>query len=181
MKIFMNEKGLTLVELMVAIGVSMIIAYTIFVAMRTAQAQLDSGNVRMTIETSAREGLYRMVQEIRESAPTKISITNSGGTITFNVPNPSSPVTSGYAVSWPGHSISYARGGTNSAQIIRTNSTTGQTSVLANDVTALTFTGNTASPSVVTIAMSVQRNLVNGRSIPASAISITGQAKIRNT
>jgi hypothetical protein len=178
MKFMKGEKGVTLTELMIATAASTIIAYTIFVAIRIAQTQMDTASVSMTIQSSAREGLYRMVQEIRETSTSRVSITDSGGTITFNVPDPSSPVTAGYAVNWPGHTIQYTRGGTNSSQIIRTNSTTGQTAVIANDVTALTFT-NTSN--VVTVAMNVQRNLVNGRSIPATAITMTGQARIRNT
>lgn len=166
--------------MMISVACSSIIAYVIFMAIRTAQTQMSTATVSMAIQSSGREGLYRMLQEIRESAPTRITIANGGTTITFNVPNPSSPVTAGYAVNWPGHSIQYARGGTGN-QVIRTNSTTGQTSVIANDVTALTFTGNSASPSVVTVTMSVQKNLTNGRSIPATALSLTGQARIRNT
>ncbi len=181
MKKIMDQKGMSLMELMIAISVSTVIALTLFIAMRTAQVQMSTSDVSMAIETSGREGLYRMLQEIRESAPSRISITNSGATITFNVPNPSSPVTAGYAVNWPGYSIQYTRGGTGGNQLIRTNSTTNATSVIANDVTALSFTGSpSGSPSTVTVTMSMQKNLTNGRSIPATALSLTGQAKVRN-
>ncbi len=176
----LDERGVTLLELMIAISVSTIIAYVLFVARRTAQTQMDTTNVSMSIQTSAREGLYRMLQEIRESAASRITLGSGGSSITFNVPDPSSPVTAGYAVNWPGHQIQYARGGTNNSQVIRTNSTTGQTSVIANDVTGLTFTG-TGGNSVISVSMNVQRNLLNGRSIPATALVLSGQAKVRNT
>lgn len=168
-------------ELMISMAVATVIVSTIFIAIRVSQNQMNTSDVAMAIESTGREGLYRMIQEIRESAPSRITIAADGNSITFNVPNPSSPVTSGYAVNWPGHSIQYARAGTNNTQIIRTNSTTGQTSVIANDVTDVTFTGDSATPSTVTVTLTLQRNLVNGRSIPVNALSLTSQAKVRNT
>lgn len=168
-------------ELMISIAASTIIAYVIFVTIRATQDQLNTASVSMTMQTSAREGLYRMIQEIRESAPSRIVITPDGATIDFNVPDPSAPITAGYAVNWPGHTIQYTRGGTNNSQIIRTNATTGQTSVVANDVTGIIFTGNTAEPTVVTVAIDIQRSLPNGRQIPITPMTLTGQARIRNT
>lgn len=175
MKRMLNQKGITLMELMISIATSTVIAYAIFTGMRVAQAQMDTASVSMTVQTSAREGLYRMIQEIRNSAPTRITIANDENSITFNVPDPDDAVTSGYAVKWPGHSITYDLQGD---QIIRTNNTTGQEAVLANDVTNIDFEGNAAQPTMVTVGMTVQRNLVNERAIP---VTVTGQAKIRNT
>ncbi len=177
-----NQKGFTLIELMMSVGASAMIAYAIFASMRISLNVFESNSVRMTIQTSAREGLYRMIQEIRESSPTRISITNSGQTITFTVPNSSTPVTSGYGVNWGTSQIRYALGsGSTAGQIIRTDLSNNTTRVMANDVTALTFTGNTGSPSVVTVAMSVQRMMINRRNIPATALQLTGQARVRNS
>lgn len=176
-----QQRGFTLVELMISMVTASVIAYSIFVAMRLGTEQINTAGVKMTIQDSAREGLYRMTQEIRESAPNLITIGSGGSSITFNVPDPSNPVTGGFAINWPGHQIQYALGGINNAQIIRTNLTTNQTKVIANDVTALSFTGNVAAPTVVTVAMSVQKTLESGRVVPATALQLTGQAKIRNT
>lgn len=176
-----NQRGFTLTELMLALGASTMIAYATFAAMRVSLNAFDSNSVRMTIQTSAREGLYRMVQEIRESSSTRISITNSGSTITFTVPNSASPVTASYGVNW-GDQIRYQLGtGVNAARIIRTNMTTNNTTVMASDVTSVTFTGNSSTPTVVTAVMNVQRSLLNGRNIPASPLQMTAQARIRNT
>ena len=175
-----DQRGFTLVELMVGLMASAVIAYSIFVAMRLGTEQINTAGVKMTIQDSAREGLYRMIQELRQSAPSRITVGSGGNSITFNVPDPSSSFTGGYAVNWPGHQIQYAIGGSNNNQIIRTNLTTNETKVIANDVTALSFTGNSGQPTVVTVAMSVQRTLTNNRVVPATALQLTGQAKIRN-
>lgn len=176
-----NQKGFTVLELAVSVGVSAMIAYAVFAAIRISMNVIETDSLRMTIQTSAREGLYRMVQEIRESSPSRIAISNGGSTITFTVPNPNTPITSGYAVNW-GDQIKYALGtGSNSTKIIRTNMTTNAATVMANDVSSVSFTGNTGSPTVVTVAMNVQRTLTNGRTIPVTPLQLTGQARIRNT
>src|SRR5262245_39117742 len=136
MRMIRDERGFfSLVEMMMALAISLVVAAALFMAIRTGNDQLETSDLKMTIQDSAREGLYKMIQEIRESSPSRITVGTS--TITFNVPDPNSPVNvSTYAVNWPGHTINYARGGTGN-QIIRTNSTTGTTTVIANDVTAL--------------------------------------------
>lgn len=176
-----NQKGVTLVELMMAMGASTMIAYAIFASMRVSMSNFESNSIRMALQTSGREGLYRMVQEIRESSSTRIAITNAGATITFTVPNPAAPVTGAYGVNW-GDQIRYELGtGTNSTRVIRTNMTTSAQTVMAQDVTSVLFTGNSAAPSVVTVALNVQRTLTNGRVVPATALQMTAQARIRNS
>jgi len=56
----------------------------------------------------------------------------------------------------------------------------GQTRVSANDVTALSFTGNSTTPSVVTTTMSVQRTLISRKLVPATPLQMTAQAEVRN-
>lgn len=176
-----NQKGFTLTELMFSMGAATMIAYALFASMRMGLNIFESNSVRASIQTSAREGLYRMVQELRESSSTRITISGGGSTITFTVPNSTTPVTAGYAVNW-GDQIRYALGtGTNADRIIRTNVTTGATTTMASDVTSVTFTGNAGSPTVVTINMNVQRDLANGRNIPVTPLSMTAQARIRNS
>lgn len=176
----MNQKGFTLSEMMVSLGISTVIIYTVFVAMRVTGNEVDTANVKMTTQTSAREGLYRMTQEIRTSAADQITIGNSGSSITFYVPDPSSPVDASYQTNW-GHQIKYALGsGSNATKLIRTDLTANTTKVMANDVTGITFTGNSSSPTLVTVSMSLQRALANGRNVTSSAMTITGQAKVRN-
>ena len=184
-----NERGFTLVEMMTTVGISLVIAAALFMAMRTGNDQLETADLKMTIQDSSREGLYKMIQEIRESSPTRITV--SANSIQFNVPDPNSPINvSTYAVNWPGHSVTYCLVGSgceavtscpNSGQVCRKNTTTGANSVMANDVTALSFSGDSGQPTVVTVTMSVQRTMKSGRVVPPTALQITGQARIRNT
>jgi len=148
--------------------------------MRTGQEQTQSAQTRMTVYDGAREGLYKVIQEIRSTAPDRISITNNGARIQIDVPDPSNPTNGDFTINWNSAAqITYSLGGANGTQLIRTQPD-GSTSVIANDVVALNFTGNAANPSVVTVSLSVQRALVNGRLIPQTPLQLTGQAEVRN-
>ncbi len=176
---------------MMVVGISAMIAYAMFAAMRVGDTHAEASDTMIVIQDSAREGLYKMVQELRGSAPDRIAIGAGCNSITFNVPDPNNPVDlTTYEVLWPGHQITYTRNA--AGQIIRTNATTGQTTVMANNVTAVMFTADTSSPltcntgvagniSTVSVETSVQRALKNGRLVPATALQISGQARIRNS
>ena len=187
MRIISDQRGFTMLEMMVVVGISTMIAYAMFLAMRTGDRQLEVAELKMNIQDSAREGLYKMVQEVRMSAPNRITMGAGCTTLTFNIPDPNNPVNPlTYEVNWPGHQISYAL---TNGQIIRNNVTLGSSTVLANDVTAISFTtdttspftcSTTAAPELITVVMSVQRALKNGRLVPATALQLAGQARIRN-
>ncbi len=170
-----------MVEMMAAIGISSMIAYAMFFAIRMGDAQVQTTQLKMFIQDSAREGLYRMVQEIRQSSPTRISITGGGNTIQFSMPN-TSGLNADFSVNWnQANTIRYAVGGLNNGQLIKTDLTTGGTTVIANDVTGVNFAGNSANPTLVTVTLNVQRSLMSGRLVPAQPLQMSAQAEIRNT
>lgn len=176
---FKDEKGFSLVELMISLVMSAIIAYAIFAILRTSNEQTQSADVKMAIQDSAREGLYKMLQELRLSSPDQTTV--STNSIQFKIPNPDAPLGSDYKVDWTNaHSITYSLGGTNNKQIIRTNKTTGQMQVVANDVASLSFTGDATPPRVVTVTMTVQRAMVNSRQMTATPLQLIGKAELKN-
>lgn len=181
------EQGFSLIELMMVLGISTFLAYALFVGMRVGDRQMEDSDLRMTIQDSAREGLYKMIQEIRESAPSRITIGGGCSSISFNIPNPTTPVDlTTYAVNWLAGQVNYSL---SSGQIRRTLN--GVTTIMANDVTSVMFTTNTSSPfscatgagniNVVTVVLNVQRTMKNGRLIPATPLQIAGQARVRNS
>jgi len=185
MKTKNKEKGFTLVELMVVIAITSIIAYGMFAAVRSGHDQIRTGELKMTIQNAAREGLYKMTQELRQSAPNRVTLVPGGAnTIRFNIPDPNNPVDGNYNVNWGGsHDIQYTLGGLNNQQLIRTRLDLAPpvTTVLANDVVTLNFTGNGTPPSVITATIGVQRTLVNGRLVPALPLQMTARAEMRNS
>ena len=182
-----NQKGFTLVELMVVLGVSAGIAYGIFVCMNTEEMQRQTSERKMTIQDSAREGLYKMSQEIRLSAPGRVTITTPSaghGVIEFQVPSTVTPINTDpadavtdYSTDWASaQTIQYARGGANCTRVIRTlcaggvcpastcpcagctDTLASNQSVVALDVASLTF-DNTTFPNIIILNMNLQSTL----------------------
>lgn len=171
-----------MVEAMISVALSSIIAYSIFAAMRAGDRQIQVSQLLMTVQDSAREGLYKMGQELRLSAPGQIVIGAGGNSVTFSIPGNGTPLGSDFAVNWDNsQQIQYVIGGLNNTQLVRNNLTNGQATVMANDVTAVNFAGDSLTPNVVTMTLSVQRAMMDGRNIPNVPLQITGQAEVRNT
>ena len=183
-----NQKGFTLLELMMVVGISTIISYSIFLALGASDTQTQTSSLKMNIQDSAREGLYKMAQEIRQSASSKVTITAPMAgyeVIQFNIPNTSTPVNTNpadgvtdYTVDWATSDlIQYARGGTSCDKIIRTvcaggacpvttcpctgsctDTLASNQKIVATDVSSLDFDG-TSQPGIVLINMNTQRNI----------------------
>lgn len=162
-----GQEGFTLVEIMVVVALSAIIFYGIFAMLRMGSIQANVAGVRMTINGSAREGMTRVLQELREASPDSFS----WGTNTVTFSNPETVNDDG-SITWS-DPIEYSVDGT---QLLRTQA--GQVSVVANDVQSVTFTGDDEDdPSIVTVEMVIQRQTVQGRTYSET---ITGQGQVRN-
>lgn len=176
-----GKNGFTLVEFMISIALASILAYALFTILRASNEQTQSADVKMALQDSAREGLYKMIQEIRLSAPDQLTIGSGGLTVQFKIPNPSSPLASDYKIDWTNaYTITYALGGLSNKQVIRTNTSTGQTQVVANDVTSVVFSGDASPARVVTVTMSLQRALTNNRQMTATPLQLIGKAELKN-
>lgn len=178
----MREKalaGFTIAEMMIVVALSSIITFGAFAILRVGTEQSQLSQTKMTLQDGAREALYKMVQEIRQSAPSRVTIGAGGNSIQFQVPNPTSLVNAAYDLNWTSaHTIQYTL---SAGQLQRTDTTTNQTSVMANDITAIQFAGNIPQPTLVTITISAQRTLISGRQIPATPLQMTAQAEVRNS
>lgn len=178
----LKNQGFTLIELVIVAFLSSFIIIGSFAAFTVGNEQAQLSQTKMTLETSARDALYKMAQEIHQSAPTRITIEGGGTSIRFAVPDPANLVTTIYGVNWANcHIIRYAIGGINNRQLIRTNLSTGSITVLANDITALQFAIAPGQPRIINITLSTQRMLLSGRLTPTNPLQLTAQAEARNT
>jgi type II secretory pathway component PulJ len=172
-------EGFTIAEMMIVVALSSIITFGAFAILRVGTEQSQLSQTKMTLQDGAREALYKMVQEIRQSAPSRVTIGAGGNSLQFQAPNPTSLVNATYDLNWTSaHTIQYTL---SAGQLQRTDTTTNQTSVMANDITAIQFAGNIPQPTLVTITISAQRTLISGRQIPATPLQMTAQAEVRNS
>ena len=184
-----GQKGFTLLEILLTAAISTIIMAGAFTLLRVSNDQFRFIHSKMTLEEDLRRALFKMAQEIRQTSYTKITNfgtgnTLSGTTINFRVPVPapdaSTLVDSNYSPLWAAD-INYALD-SNTRQITRTSVENGETkeSVLANNVTTLTFSRPSATSGLVTITAAAQQELSDGRLVPKEPLQITAQAEARN-
>lgn len=183
-KIKLGQRGFSLLEMLMVVSLTTLAGYALFVSTKTAGDQNDTREARMQVQDSLREGIYKMVQELRQTGPTKISFSGgsstSGTSISFSMPNPDSLTTgTGYAMNWTSaHTITYAFDSNNS-RITRTDSTAGTAAtIVANNVSAVTFTGDSSSPTYITIAITGQKTMANNRVVQTP---LTAVAEVRNS
>lgn len=167
-----KQKGFTLAELIVGFAVFSLMMALVSFILRGGENQLRVSDIKMNIQESARECLYKMSQEIRESSSNRISISGGNSVLTFQIP---SSVSNSGAITWS-NPITYQVGG-NGSQLIRLDTATQQTTVLANDIRTVAFTLNGNPPASLNLSVTAQRTLPNGRILTQAA---TGEAKLRN-
>ena len=193
-----TRKGFTIVELMLAVAISAIVIFGVFGILHASNRQLEVIHARMTLQEGPREALFKMAQEIRQTAWHKIDPSGwvacepagmeCSSAINFVVPVPTpdaaSLVDANFTPKWA-NNIEYKLEG---RQILRvsTDLTTGLTppprkqAILANEVTSLLFSRKAASPGLITITVAAQRELPDGRKIPEEPMQMIAQAEARN-
>ncbi|MFH1799690.1 MAG: prepilin-type N-terminal cleavage/methylation domain-containing protein [Candidatus Omnitrophota bacterium] len=187
--------GFTLVEMMIVIAVSAIIIFGAFTILQVSNRQLQIMHAKMSLQEGPREALFKMAQELRQTAWHKIEDTfgtaDANGvrwasTLSFIVPVPSpdesSLVDANFAPKWA-HNVQYSLD-TTTHQILRTSTDLAtnviREAVLANEVTILEFSRKSATPGLITITAEAQRVLSNGEMIPETPLRMTTVAEARN-
>jgi prepilin-type N-terminal cleavage/methylation domain-containing protein len=189
-----TREGFTLVEVMITIAIATVIIFGVFTILQVSNKQLQIIHAKMSLQEGPREALFKMAQELRQTAWHKIEDLGDPGpdgiersnAISFIVPVPApseaSLVDANFAPKWA-HNIQYSLD-TTTHQILRTdvNLTTLETkqAVLANEVTALEFSRQDSIPGLITISLDAQRELSTGEKIPVEPLRMTAQAEARN-
>lgn len=165
-------QGFTLLEMMVAMGVFSLLMVLVMMILRGGEEQTRLADIKMALQESARESLYRMGQEIRESSPSRVSIGNSGASVTFQIP---AAVSNSGTITWS-NPLTYQVGGSGT-QLIRTDTGTGAATILANDIQSVNFTMTGNPANTVSYTVAARRTLVNGRVL---TVTSAGDSRLRN-
>lgn len=165
-------KGFSLPELMVAAAIFSLLVLLTTMILRGGGDQVRLAETKMHLQESVRESLYRMGLEIRESSPSRVTISNGGAVLTFLIPQ---TVGNAGVITWS-NPITYQIGGSGS-QLIRTDTGTGQTTVLANDIASVSFSTTGNPVGIIAMTVTAQRNTTNGRTLTETS---SGEARLRN-
>ena len=177
MKILKNKNGFSLVEIMVSSLLASLILGAMFATIRNYDASGDMFYSKINMEEQGMKAIQKMEWELRQTAPSRITLGSSGASITFSVPSETSPtVASTYAVDWTNaHTVTYSVSGT---QLIRTDAgatTDTTTRKLCNFVSSVVFA--VPSSGVVTTTLNLSQTLKNTRTITHT---LTSRTQVRN-
>ncbi len=171
----MNQKhsqGFTLPEMMMSMAVFSLMMILMGFIIRNGQEGTQLAGIKMNLEESARESLYKMGQEIREASPSRVSVINGGTSLSFQVP---ASVDNSGTITWSSP-ITYQVGG-NGTQLTRIDTGTGQSTVLANDIQTVAFATTGNPVATVTYTLTARGAMINGRNL---SLTSSGEARVRN-
>ncbi len=173
-------------ELIFSSVLAAIVLGAFFAAVRSHDANADLIYYKMNMEEQGMNALRKMEQELRMSAPSRITQSDGSaivvGTnysaIKFQVPDESSPtVASTYVVNWTGaHSITYSMSGT---QLIRTDANATVETIprtLCNFISSVAF--SVPSSGIVDITLNLSQVLKNTRTITQT---LYAKVQVKNT
>lgn len=167
-------RGFMLIEMMIAIFIFLLIAAVMFTILATGRNAWQIGDAQILLQQELRKAMDGIVEELRQSGPTRIDIPAVVGEpyneVTFQIPE---DVTFGYVV-W-GEEIQYLLGGLNGRQLLRRSG--GEERVLANDIISLEFSRQPTSPDIVDVALEVDKETIRGTRIDNN---LNFQVKLRN-
>ncbi|PIP67528.1 MAG: hypothetical protein CO035_04655 [Candidatus Omnitrophica bacterium CG_4_9_14_0_2_um_filter_42_8] len=172
-----NNKGFTLVEIIIVAFLFSIIFAAIFSVLATGRNSMSAGESQISVQESCRNSLDAMVRELRQAGASTISDVPADGAdytaITFQIPvsiSATGPV-------WSAN-IRYSLGGLNGTQLLRTQS--GNQRVVGNNSSSLIFNRSAVNPNVVNISITAQKNTFSGFTARQSSITLTSRVKLRN-
>lgn len=183
----MTRKGLTLIEILVAMFIFSIVLGALFTVLAAGRVSWNAGASQVDVQQEARKALDMMVKELRQTASAKISNVPADGTayntITFQTPiititrDPITGKVVGININWSGN-IQYSLGGLNGRQLLRAQG--GIQRILANNILSIGFTRNAGTPTVLNITATAQKNTFSGFTTIQSSVTLNSKAKLRN-
>ena len=170
-----NMRGISLVESLMTILIYAFISAACFTALTYGSQSWRVNSVKVELQQELRKAMDWITEDLRQAGPSSITNVPADGTwyntITFKICNGAS----GGNISWAAQNTQYSKGGTGSAQLLRT--TGAQSQVIAQDIQSLQFRRTTTAGNIVNVALTVQKNTIGGRLL---TLTSNFQVKLRN-
>lgn len=169
-----SRRGFSLVEMMIVAVVGSLMIGGLYAVLIVGKNNWEINRDRIELQQNLRTAFEWVRRDLRQAGVSTITGVpadgSSNASITFQIP---STVTSG-AVVWAS-AITYSKGGTGNAQLLRTVG--GTPKIIAQNVSSLAFSRTASDPSVVLITLQVQKNTPQHG---VMTISRTAEVKARN-
>ncbi len=170
-----DTDGFSLSETMVTLFIYCFIAAACYGALVYGSNCWKVNSVAVELQQELRKGMDWITEDLRQSGTSAVVGVPVDGywynTITFKT---CTGINNGN-ISWAGQNTQYSKGGTGSAQLLRT--TGGTSKVIAQDFQTVQFRRQAASANIVDVALTVQKNMIGGRTLTRSS---NFQVKMRN-
>ena len=160
------KKGLTLLETMVVVAMLSFVFAALIMVMSSGRTSWSEADSRIALQQDLRRAASEIVKDLSQSGQGKVSCPADNAAYTSISFNQSQGALSSGAINWSTSPITFSLSGN---QVLETQG--GDSRVLANNVTSLTFTRQIASPRVVRVNMTTARSTTFGRAVNATLAS----------
>ncbi|MBN1586008.1 MAG: prepilin-type N-terminal cleavage/methylation domain-containing protein [Candidatus Omnitrophica bacterium] len=171
-----RRRGVTLVELMVTVAVVGVVTAIGTGALISGRRGWQASENQIAIQRYARQGLQRMSKELkRASASTVVGVPADGSghnSIQFQIAESFDSNSGNIVWSQP---VRYVLGGADGEQLIRSQG--GQTEILANYISSVTFARSNADPNLVAVTVQSRKTALNQRT---EQINLSSEIRLRN-
>jgi len=173
---YKNRKGFTLVESIVMVLIFTILFGACVVVLSSGTDNWQANKTKLEINEELRKAMNRITEDLVQAGASTMDSTvpangNSYNSATFNL----ATGISGGNITWSTNTVTYARGGTNSMQILRTSGT--DSTVISSDISTLTFTRQASSSDVVEVSMAASKDTDKGTTI---TLTLNFKVYVRN-
>ncbi|RKY35942.1 MAG: hypothetical protein DRP78_04840 [Candidatus Omnitrophota bacterium] len=170
-KVFLyNKNAFSLVEIMVVSATFVIVALGVFNALAGGRRAYEVSAVQIDLHFQTRKAMRALTQELSQAGVSSVNINASNDQIIFKVPVSFSAGT----IAWSAN-IQYFLGGINGEELMRIDTATGQTQVLAQHINTLFF--SQPSVDIIEIGLLAAKQSRQGDNLQMQLVS---QVALRN-
>lgn len=156
----LNKNGTSLMEALVTVLIFVMIIGGVYASASVGESSWQTNSTKMELQQDLRKAMSWMKYELRQAGPSSIVDVPSDGVsqsdITFKIPS----TVSGGSIVWETDTIRFLLGGAQNNQLQKIKG--GTTSILANDISTLSFTRYPAAPNVLEVSMLAQKETIKG-------------------
>lgn len=172
---FQNQRGMTLAEILLVTALFSVLMGACLMVLLSGSASWQTNSVQVQLQQELRISIEWIKEDLMESGSSVITDVPPDGnwynTITFKVSNG----VSGGNIVWSSQAIQYLLGGADSNQLQR--KVGAQVKIIAQNIQALHFRRQVATPNLVEISLTAQKNTTEGRLMTTT---VPFEVKLRN-